>query len=591
MTPQDLFLGKTVGGRYRLVERVGSGAFGTVYRAIHTRLDSPFAVKFLAANLSCNESLVGRFEREAKTTSRLKHPSIVDVVDYGEEPLLGLYLAMEFLEGQSLATHLRRHGALPPGLIAHLGFEVADGLAAAHALGVVHRDLKPANVMLVTRPSDPDHLHAKLVDFGIAGLMDDAGQGLTMTGTAVGTPTYMAPEQIRGEKVDARADLYAFGVMVYEMAVGAPPFTGRSAPVVMQMHLQDPVPPMRERMGGGEIPPQLEQIVLRCLEKDPNQRIQDARAVRTALDELARALGVFISRSSVPSLSAGGIAAVGLAETQAPPSGDPGDSSDPGAWSEEPATPARQSAVPLSTPADTAMAQAASAIGEDAGGPWARPTRRLPAWLLVVLAALVVGLAGAVVVLVVHQSQPDGDTGTRATAEAPAPAAATEPRPVADAEPLSPGAATADVAAEAAGPMDEGRPASAVVAAAPSAAPPPPDTLDAGTAGEAGPDIAAESQAAVPPAALTVRIESEPSGALVSNGKRSVGTTPFTVEIAADEPSRTYTLSLRGYERESVEVDPTELGRTGRTDTTVRLRRARPKPGKKEEERDLFKDF
>ena len=272
----DPLLDGTIGDRYRILDRIASGGMGSVYRAAHTRIAAMFAVKVIFGDLLQDASMRARFQREAEIASCLQSRHIVRVVDFGETDGVP-YLVMELLEGVSLSERIRRAGPLAPDAAVRVASQIARGLAHAHERGIVHRDLKSDNVMLVREDDEEDIV--KLLDFGIARIRD--GEMLTRPGQLLGTPSYMAPEQFSQSAVDARADLYALGVMLHEMIAGAPPFAGGDLFRLAAAHLGEPPRPLRSLVPS--VSPALEAIVLRLLAKTPAERFPTARALRTAL--------------------------------------------------------------------------------------------------------------------------------------------------------------------------------------------------------------------------------------------------------------------------------------------------------------------
>jgi serine/threonine protein kinase len=264
-------------GPYEIVAPLGAGGMGEVYRARDTRLDRAVAVKILPEEMAKNERLRARFEREAKTISSLNHPNICTLFDVGEG-----YLVMELLEGESLAERIARNGALPLVEVLRYGAQIADALDRAHRAGIVHRDLKPGNVM-ITKGG------AKLLDFGLAksGVFDaplDAAtqqKPLTEEGAIVGTFQYMAPEQIEGQEVDYRADIWALGCLLYEMATGRAPFVAGSRASLIGTILRDDPPPLSSLQP--MLPRTLDHIIRTCLAKDPDARWQSARDIEREL--------------------------------------------------------------------------------------------------------------------------------------------------------------------------------------------------------------------------------------------------------------------------------------------------------------------
>jgi eukaryotic-like serine/threonine-protein kinase len=283
---QSVELGQLV-NHYRVVERIGAGGMGVVYKALDTRLDRAVALKFLPDELSHDPVALDRFRREAKSASSLNHSNICTIYDIGEYRGHS-YIAMEFLDGASLSAHIVGK-PMDMDSVLPLAIEIADGLDAAHSAGIVHRDIKSANIFVTSRN------HAKILDFGLAKLLPrHAGAGskdsgaltLTQTGTTLGTVSYMSPEQVRGKGVDARTDLFSFGVVLYEMLTGRLPFAGESTGAIFDSILnRAPVPPIRLNP---EIPIELENILGKCLEKDRDLRYQHASEIRTDLRRLKR---------------------------------------------------------------------------------------------------------------------------------------------------------------------------------------------------------------------------------------------------------------------------------------------------------------
>ena len=268
-------------GQYQLVRKLGEGGMGEVYLAEHQLLKRPCALKLIKPEAGADPIALARFEREVQSAARLSHPNTIEIYDYGHTDDGTFYYVMEYLQGLSLADLVRRAGPLPPGRVIYLFRQVCAGLAEAHALGLVHRDLKPANVFVAVRGGESDV--AKVLDFGLVKLTQDPGAAeLTGEMTVSGTPMYMAPEQAVGDRsLDARADIYALGAMMYFALTGRPPFTGETAFAVMMAHARDPVvPPSQVRPG---VPADLEQVVLRCLAKKPGDRFPTVKALGEAL--------------------------------------------------------------------------------------------------------------------------------------------------------------------------------------------------------------------------------------------------------------------------------------------------------------------
>jgi len=286
----DPLLGQTLDGRYAIESVVGEGGMGTVYRARHVALGRALAVKVLRAEFAEEAELGERFLQEAQATAAVKHPNVVSITDFGRLPDGHPYYVMELLSGRTLAKLIDAGGALPPHLAARVAVDIASGLAAAHAARVVHRDLKPDNVFLVG-PQGDETKELRVVDFGAAVVLGRSR--LTKKGIVFGTPHYMSPEQASGHAVDHRSDIYALGIVLYEMVTGRVPFEGDTYMGVLTQHMYAaPTPPTKlsPRLAR-ELGP-LEPVILRALEKEPEARHATMDAFAGAITEaLGRAAG------------------------------------------------------------------------------------------------------------------------------------------------------------------------------------------------------------------------------------------------------------------------------------------------------------
>jgi serine/threonine protein kinase len=297
---QESLEGQLVAERYQIEKLLGSGGMGSVYRGTHVHMRKAVAVKVLHREMTSLPEVVARFEREAVAAAKIEHPNVAAATDFGQLPDGSFYLILEFVEGRSLSSELDAHGAMAAPRALHITAQIVRALAAAHACKIVHRDLKPDNVMLVDRQGDSDFV--KVLDFGIAKLsVEDTGGGpaLTQIGSVFGTPEYMSPEQAKGEPVDARSDLYAVGVLLYEMLSGHTPFANDETLAVLTAHLTQPPPPLP-----AGIDPRVAELVMMQLAKDPAQRIQTAEQLLERIEVL---LGV--GQAPVPAQAASGLRA------------------------------------------------------------------------------------------------------------------------------------------------------------------------------------------------------------------------------------------------------------------------------------------
>ena len=271
-------------GNYKSIALLGEGGMGAVYLAEHPGIGRRVAVKVLHKNYTRDEHLLARFLNEARAANAIRHPNIIEILDSGMLADGTPFLVMELLEGESLGTRLRQGGAVPIPTAVDFAYQTASALGAAHAKGIVHRDLKPDNLFIVADPHDPTRARMKVLDFGIAKLQQGsvADSVKTRTGTLMGTPIYMSPEQCRGTRtVDHRSDIYSLGVIFYEMLAGQPPFVSEGFGELVNMHLN--VAPASARSKRPEIPPAVDALVLKMLAKNPEERHADMKEVQAAL--------------------------------------------------------------------------------------------------------------------------------------------------------------------------------------------------------------------------------------------------------------------------------------------------------------------
>ncbi len=277
---QNRLIGRTIdNGRYEIVRLIGEGGMGRVYEARQVSMDRRVALKILRAQLTTDEQLLARFQQEALSISRLRHPNTITIFDYGKTEGDLLFMSMELLGGQSLFSILRQEGRLGLSRALRIMDQVAGAVAEAHQLGIVHRDLKPENIQIDHVGNDPDF--AKVLDFGIAKILGgdgrtSEGKALTLAGSIFGTPHYMSPEQVHGHKVDHRTDIYSLGIILYEMLAGQPPFDGNTPMAVMMAQASKPLPNMREHVPEAEVNDAVLQLIADCCVKDRAKRLRTA---------------------------------------------------------------------------------------------------------------------------------------------------------------------------------------------------------------------------------------------------------------------------------------------------------------------------
>ena len=284
-------MGQVVSGRYRVVEFLGAGGMASVYRVRHELLGKDLALKILRSNLDPSTKAVERFRREARTVSRINHENVVFLTDFGETPAGTLFMVMEFVRGRTVSEEIQDRAPLSLQQSLHTVLQVARGLDAAHSAGVIHRDLKPENIMLVQQPKGPEKI--KILDFGIAKLADpeEETERLTRAGMVFGTPEYMSPEQAMGQELDGRCDLYALGLILWEMLTGQRCFRGRTATETLALQVTQAAAPPSGSAPPGSVPPAVDALTLKLLAKRPDQRYPTAAALVADLQQVEASLG------------------------------------------------------------------------------------------------------------------------------------------------------------------------------------------------------------------------------------------------------------------------------------------------------------
>lgn len=298
MRPKDPFIGRELlGGQFRVLEKVGTGGMGSVYKAEQPAMNRMVAIKILHPKLAGRKDLTSRFRREARAMSQLTHPNTVKVFMYGElEDDGSLYIVMEMLEGRNLNQTVRKEGPMAADRAITILIQVCGALQEAHDLGIVHRDLKPENIFLSKQGGISDY--PKVLDFGLAKVTERQMQPgsviLTQEGMVFGTPEFMSPEQAQGKTLDARSDIYSLAVILYEVLTGKLPFSARTPMEYIQKHVTDPIIPLSERVPDRKFPKGLDDVLAKALEKQPDKRYQTAgefgEALRPFGGEKAKAL-------------------------------------------------------------------------------------------------------------------------------------------------------------------------------------------------------------------------------------------------------------------------------------------------------------
>jgi len=280
--PSDNLVGRLIDNKYKVESVIGEGGMAVVYLATQLQMDRQVVIKVMQGWLLSNKNSAERFERECKWTAKLNHPNIVSVYDVGAINDMQPYLVMEYIKGGALSDKLSKLGALPLTTVGNIIVQICRGLQEAHSIGIIHRDLKPENILLQERSDRPDWV--KIVDFGISHAVEGSKR-LTKTGKMIGTPEYIAPEQLRDRALDVRSDIYATGVMMYEMITGQVPFDGETVEAILMKHLMDdpaPISTLREEVADDSF---FSQITMRALRKNPDDRYQSITELRLDVEQ------------------------------------------------------------------------------------------------------------------------------------------------------------------------------------------------------------------------------------------------------------------------------------------------------------------
>ncbi|MBS2018769.1 MAG: protein kinase [Deltaproteobacteria bacterium] len=497
----DPLIGRVIADRFKITSLIARGGMGKVYRAEQAPLGRACAVKILNPNYNgdADPEFHRRFFREASITSRITHPNSVTIFDYGKTDDDVYYMAMEYLEGQTLHHALREGGTMHEERVGRIAAQICRALREAHALEVIHRDLKPANIFLSRHGDDEDFV--KVLDFGLVKhLSERPEEQLTQTGLFMGSPKYMAPEQIQGGHVDPRTDIYSLGIIMYEMLAGKVPFDRPTSVNILMAHVGEPPPPMREVNPNLVCSPVFEELVMTCIAKNPDQRFRTMDEVLTAIK---RAHNVGMT-GQLAAMTSGAFGALGSVP---PPAVRSSNSRMPVAGG---ASSGSHRPLAMGSGAHTPMGVQAESVFDPSGSGFVEPPRRSKAWigLGVLVAAVVGGLLGMV--------------AFRMTADGGATASVT---PVAT--------ATATTA-------------SATATSHPTA-----------TTASAQPTTTASSGAA--PAVATLRVTSDPAGASVHEGTTELcAATPCDVtldpKLADASKAHRLTLQKHGFKPETLTV-------------------------------------
>jgi tRNA A-37 threonylcarbamoyl transferase component Bud32 len=410
-SPSEMYLGQVLNNRFRIESKIGEGGFGAVYRGVQLATGRKVALKLLHPEMTKDENLVARFRREGQVLCNLRDAHSITTYDFDQTADGTLYIAMELLEGKSLHTVFHNEAPIEWRRMVKILTEMCSSLAEAHAMGIVHRDLKPENIYLESRPGNPEFV--KILDFGIAkvmrgdGSMDPQAPQLTATGQTLGTLEYMSPEQLMGKQLDGRSDVYALGVLAYELMTGQLPFPDAKGPagLITAQLKQTPKAPSVVRPAGG-IPAAVDALILRCLEKDKNNRFADVSAVAAASNEVLAAY----AEASSPGIrmpAVGGAATTLPAPVAAPvvPAAAPVHVAPPGAAHIPPAVAPTMLAgqAPALAPAQVSGAVATASAG--ASTAWDESSAQMVPggssnrkWIILIIALIVVATVVGVIV-------------------------------------------------------------------------------------------------------------------------------------------------------------------------------------------------
>ncbi len=538
----DPMVGETLDGRYHIVSKIGEGGMGEVYAAEHAYIEKRVAIKLLRHEIVTNEEAVKRFHQEARSASSIGHKNIISIEDFGKLPDGRIYLCMELLDGQPLNDMLEQ--PMAPDRLLHILIQTGHGLAAAHAKNIVHRDMKPENIF-VTITADGQEV-PKLLDFGIAKVSQSEGNNhLTKTGTIFGTPFYMAPEQALGQGVDHRADIYAMGVIMYEVFCGAVPFQGDSFMGILTQHITaEPMPPSQMAAANGRtLPAGIEEIILRAMKKEPEDRYPTMNDMVQDLVKVYRGIaGSGMSsymQAHVPSPSAGLSApaypaAAGGSTPGAPsPTPMPGGMSSPtpmpGGMSSPTPMPAQSGGASLSSTPYPPLSASSVAI----------PKRRSGVGVFFAVLAVLVVVGGGAAFLILSGNSDDKEKSGDGTeiADNSGGAGDSSGGNVAEDPTKDPSVDPAN------DPTKD-----------PGADPANDPTKDPGA--DPAKDPATDPGTEPPPAVTPIRVmvNSRPQGAIAYLDGAPIDKTPFFVDVTPGEPKE-YVLKRSGYKDATVSVD------------------------------------